>query len=233
MRLLARSALLLTLAPAWAAAPSRAERPAWTAAVTVASDYYFRGVSQTLTEPALQADLAVEHASGWFGSLFASTVGFPDDPYEDPGTYELAANVGFGRALGRGWTAVGSAAHYAYPNAENDHDYFELGVGLDYRGVAASFGWTEDALGYAGSGRVWELVGTRALPWRLGLEAGVGLYELPDLDDEYAFWHVAVTRSLGRVAADLGYYGSDGDGRRLFGERADPRLIVGLSYRVR
>jgi uncharacterized protein (TIGR02001 family) len=232
MRLLARSALLLTLAPAWAAAPSRAAEPEWTVAVTAASDYYFRGVSQTLNEPALQADLAVEHASGWFGSLFASTVSFPEDPYEDLGTYELAARVGYGHALGRGWTAVGSAARYAYPNAQQDHDYFELGVGLNYRGVAASFGWAEDALGYAGPGRIWELVGTRSLPWRLGLSAGVGVYELPDLDDGYAFWHVALTRPLGRFAADLGYYGSDGDGRRLYGERADPRVVVGLSYRV-
>jgi uncharacterized protein (TIGR02001 family) len=233
MRLLARSALLFALAPAWAAAPSRAAEPEWTAAVTVASDYYFRGVSQTLTEPALQADLAVEHASGWFGSLFASTVGFPERRYEDLGTFELAAQVGYGHALGRGWTAVGTAAHYAYPNAEIGHDYFEIGVGLNYRGVAASVGWAEDALGYAGSGRVWEVVASRSLPWSLGLNAGVGLYELPDFDDEYAFWHVALTRPMGRFAADVGYYGSDSNGRRLFGERADPRLIVGLSYRVR
>lgn len=233
MRLLARSALLFALAPGWAAAPSQAAELEWTAAVTATSDYYFRGVSQTVNEPALQADLAVEHASGWFGSLFASTVGFPEQPYGNLGTFELAAQVGYGHALGRGWTAVGTAAYYAYPNAEIGHDYLELGVGLNYRGATASFGWAEDALGYAGSGRIWELVGSRSLPWRLGLNAGVGLYELPDFDDEYAFWHVALTRPLGRFAADLGYYGSDSDGRRLFGPRADPRLVVGFSYRVR
>ncbi len=112
-----------------AAAPSSAAEPEWTAAVTAASDYYFRGVSQTLNEPALQADLAVEHASGWFGSLFASTVSFPERPYENLGTIEIAAQVGYGHSLGRGWTAVGTAAHYAYPDAEIGHDYLELGVG--------------------------------------------------------------------------------------------------------
>ena len=65
----------------------------------------------------------------------------------------------------------------------------------------------EDEVGYAGSGRIWEVVASRSLPWSPGLNAGVGLYELPDFDDEYAFWHVALTRPMGRFAADVGDHG--------------------------
>ena len=92
-----------------------------------------RGVSQTVTEPALQADLAVEHASGWFGRLLRRRWPLPSSRTRTSAPSELAAQVGYGHALGRGWTAVGTAGRYAYPNAETGHDYLELGVGLNYR----------------------------------------------------------------------------------------------------
>ena len=233
MRLLARSALLFALAPAWAAAPSRAAEPEWTAAVTAASDYYFRGVSQTVTEPALQADLAVEHASGWFGSLFASTVGFPEQPYEDLGTFESPRRWATGTRSGAAGRRSGPPPATRTPTPRPATITWRSASGSPTAASLRASGGprTRSATpAPAGSGRSSR---SRSLPWSLGLNAGVGLYELPDFDDEYAFWHVALMRPMGRFAADVGYYGSDSDGRRLFGERADPRLVVGVSYRVR
>jgi uncharacterized protein (TIGR02001 family) len=227
------SCLVLALGWLGAAAPSRGAELEVSAAVTAASDYYFRGVSQSVDGPALQATLAVEHSSGWFGGLFASTVNFPKGRYADRRTHELDAHLGYGRELGHGWAGVVSAARYVYPGDDRRYDYNELGLGLEYRGVTASVGYTDDALGYGGSGRVWELVGSRPLPGRLVLNAGVGWYELTSLGDHYGFWHVALERPLGRFAADLGYYGSDGSGRRLFGARADGRLVLGVSCGLR
>jgi uncharacterized protein (TIGR02001 family) len=210
------------------AEPSRAADLEVSATATAASDYYLRGVSQTGNSPTLQATLGVEHPSGWFGGVFASGVDFPDGR-----TLELDAHLGYGRELGRGWAAVASATRYAYRNDDRRYDYSELGLGFEYRGVTASVGFTDQALGYGGTGRVWELVGSRRLPGRLALNAGVGWYELGGLDDQYAFWHVALGRSLGRFAADLGYYGSDSAGQRRFGERAAGRLVLGISYGLR
>ena len=227
----APSCLVIALGWWGLAEPSRSAELELTAAVTVASDYFFRGVSQTRNKPALQANVGVEHPSGLFGGVLASTVDFPAGQYPDDRRLELGAHVGYGREVGRGWVAIARAARYAYPDDNASYNYDELGVGLAYRGVTASVGYTSDALGYAGSGRVWEVVGSRPLPRRLILNAGLGWYELRD--DDYAFWHLAFRRPFGRFAADLGYYGSDATGRRVFGERADGRLVLGVSYGLR
>lgn len=232
-RATAPSCLVIALGWLGATEPCRAAELEITAAVTVASDYFFRGVSQTRNEAAVQADLGIEHPSGWFGGVFVSTVNFPNVQYVDDRNLELDAHLGYGRELGRGWAAIARAARYAYANADRDHDYNELGLGLQYRGLTASVGYTGEALGYGGSGRIWELVGNRPLAGRLALNAGVGWYELTQLDDDYAFWHLGVQRPVGRFVADLGYYGSDAAGRRLFGERAEGRLVLGLSYALR
>ena len=232
-RVTAPPCLLIVLASLAGAEPARAADLEVTATVAVASDYYFRGVSQTRNELALQADLGIEHASGWFGGLFASSVDFPQEQYADDRDLELDAHLGYGRELGRGWTALATAARYTYPNAEGIDGYGEIGLGVEYQGITASVGYTDQALGYAGSARVWELVGSRHLPRRLSVNAGVGWYELTHLDDHYGFWHLAVARPMGRFVADLGYYGSDAAGRRLFGERADGRLVLGVAYSLR
>jgi hypothetical protein len=105
----------LAIALGWlgAAEPSRAADLEVSAAVTVASDYFFRGISQTCNQPALQATVGVEHPSGWFGGVFASNVDFPEGPYSDQRNVELDAHLGYGRELGAGWAAVARAARYA------------------------------------------------------------------------------------------------------------------------
>ena len=227
------SSLVIALGWLGVAEPSRAADLEVSATATAATDYFYRGVSQTRNEPALQGAFGVEHPSGFFAGVFASGVEFPQGPYGDHRSVELDGHLGYGRELGRGWAAVASATRYTYPNDDSHYDYSELDLGLEYRGVTASVGFIDEALGYGGSGRVWELVGSRRLPRRLVLNAGAGWYELQHLDDQYAFWHVALGRSLGRFAATLGYYGSDGAGQRRFAARADGRLVLGISYGLR
>ncbi len=46
------------------------------ASLTAATDYMFRGISQTSNRPAAQGTVAVEHTNGFFCGLFASTIDF-------------------------------------------------------------------------------------------------------------------------------------------------------------
>src|SRR5690606_15187789 len=87
-------ALSIALAPGQALAQSGGE-PAWSVggSVTAATDYVWRGVSQTNEDPALMLDLYAGHESGWYAGASAANVDF-DDP-EDGMDYELAPYVGW------------------------------------------------------------------------------------------------------------------------------------------
>src|SRR6185503_14766704 len=100
--------LLIALGWLGGAEPSRAADLEVSTTATAASDYFYRGVSQTRNEPALQATFSVEHPSGFFAGLFASGVEFPEGPYGDHRSVELDGHLGYGRELGRGWAAVAS-----------------------------------------------------------------------------------------------------------------------------
>jgi uncharacterized protein (TIGR02001 family) len=217
------------------APPLRAAGIEVTATVAAATDYYFRGVSQTHNEPAVQATVAVEHASGWFGGVFASTVDLSRGPYDyqQHRDVELDADLGYGHEIGHEWLAIARAVHYGYLDQDSRYDSSEIGVGLERRGFAASVSRTDQALGYGGRATVLELVDRRPLPASLALSTGLGWYELQGLHAHCAFWHLALQRTFGKVAADLGYYGSDANGRRLFGDRARGRLVLGLAWHLR
>ena len=94
-------AVSLAFAPAQALAQSGAE-PAWSVggSVTGASDYVWRGVSQTSEDPALLLDLYAEHESGWYVGASAANVDF-DDP-DDGMDWELEPYVGWSGDLGAG-----------------------------------------------------------------------------------------------------------------------------------
>ncbi|NLW06331.1 MAG: hypothetical protein GX029_14105, partial [Pseudomonadaceae bacterium] len=82
-------AAVLSAAALPALAQDAGAEPAWSfgGEVVAASDYVWRGVSQTMEDPALQLEAYVEHESGFYVGGFASNVDFgdPDDGID----YEL------------------------------------------------------------------------------------------------------------------------------------------------
>ena len=80
---------------------------------TVVSDYRFRGISQTDKNFAVQGSLTVSHASGFYASVWGSSV----DGYVTASTQsnqEIDLIVGFKKTLGSATIDVG-ALYYVYP----------------------------------------------------------------------------------------------------------------------
>jgi len=110
----------------------------WHGYVTVASDYVFRGVSQSDEQPSLQGGLDYSHPSGFFAGLFAAGIDYPETTFRaDPGTIEVDAYVGYTRPAGRDFSWNVAFYHYEFPDSEAlDKNYQELGFDLYYRDVA-------------------------------------------------------------------------------------------------
>ena len=122
------------------------------------ADYYWRGYSQTDGEPAAQAEIGYEHASGFYAGIWGSNIHFPQEYVNDfdEWTYaeensnlELDFWVGFWKEFGDVELDL-MAIYYYYPGSadaglvadpeiddwvrgEAEADMFELHIGLAYR----------------------------------------------------------------------------------------------------
>ena len=83
---------------------------------SVVSDYRFRGISRSDGDPAVQASLHGEHASGLNAGLWASTLG-GDSPYGDA---EINFYAGWGREIGSGTRLSGGLIYYLFQGERDD-----------------------------------------------------------------------------------------------------------------
>ncbi|MEM7585709.1 MAG: TorF family putative porin [Acidobacteriota bacterium] len=210
----------------------------FTAEVVVVSDYVLRGFSRSTSESAVQLGLAYRLPSGFVAGGWASTVRFESNAgVPDEREVELQGYLGFGRSLGRGWSASALFVRYEFPDAGGvDNGYHEFSTSLYFRELAAvTVSYTPQYLGGAASGVFVELSGRYPLASGFDLSAGLGHSELDfgaTNTDTYTYGHVAVGRSLGRVNMSLGYYFSNAQAYPRWGQVADDNWAFVISTRL-
>jgi uncharacterized protein (TIGR02001 family) len=101
---------------------------------TVASDYDFRGITQSGLDPALQGSIDYAHDSGWYIGAWGSNIDFGIDEaatgLKDP-SVEVDLYTGFTRQLDTGVNYDLGGVFYTYPK-ESDFNYLEVYAGLGY-----------------------------------------------------------------------------------------------------
>ena len=166
------------------AGPAQAQEVEVSGNVSIANDYAFRGISQTLEEPALQGGLDVGFPMGFYAGVWGSSVNFGEDLGIGPrAQLELDGYAGCAPTVGPIALDLGGI-YYGYPGAadERNYDFVELygsagaeagpvSVGLSgayspdffagsgtgfFGGAEASFGIPDTPVGLNGSfGRQW------------------------------------------------------------------------------
>jgi uncharacterized protein (TIGR02001 family) len=134
-------------APSAAAAPAPAPTSDFTitGAVDVASQYRFRGISQSDNRPVIQGTFTIAHKSGFYVSTWGSSAS-ANNAVNLGGT-EIDVYGGYTHALGKsGVTIDGGLYGYLYPGSQKavgvSESYFEI-----YGDVAKSFGPVSTKLG--------------------------------------------------------------------------------------
>lgn len=89
---------------------------------TLASDYDFRGITQTAQDPAIQGSVDFASESGWYIGAWGSNVDFGDDADVD---LEVDVYTGFSGSSEAGLGYDVGLIYYAYPD-DNDFDYIEI-----------------------------------------------------------------------------------------------------------
>ncbi len=121
----------------------------WSTTITAASDYTFNGVTQTDTDPAIQASLDYAFDSGVYAGAWASNVDFGDDT-----DFELDAYLGKYVQLTDTVSADYGIAYYTYQGNNSDGNYAEAYTKFGY---ASEYGQTELNFWYS-----WDYFGTGA-----------------------------------------------------------------------
>jgi uncharacterized protein (TIGR02001 family) len=227
--------LLLQIA---ATLPSLAQTADWGGSVAVATDYVYRGISQTRGQPAIQAGLQGTTAGGWSGSIWGSTVDFTSGAGD---SYEINLQLARTWALNADWTARLGLTHYMYPTGTSlDYDYDELTGSLSYQGrITASVSWSPNSSrwGYGHyvedrEALAYELTMLQPLGMYWSVYAGAGYYDLDDLfGTGYVYWNAGVAFTWAKVQVDLMHVGSEDTARELFGyEVIGDRWTAALSW---
>jgi len=236
----------LVLAAALAAASGLAHAQ-WSSTVTLVSDYEFRGVSLTETDPALQASLDYEFTNGIAIGTWASNLDY-GDAYD--GNFEIDFYASYTREISdsAAWSAGITA--YTYPDssaraatATQDarlaiEPYLEGYVDFTMGSFHAAQWYTNDYSGLGAGAQYTELNFTQELPRSFGLAAHVG-YSWGDYWEdasqgggELFDYSLAATYEAGHFTLGAKFTGTDASGDRKITSGAftnDARFLISIA----
>lgn len=183
----------------------------------VASDYIFRGVSQT---DGPQVFGGVDIANGaLYGGAWMSNVDFGDDT-----DAELDLYVGVKPELGPVTLDI-AAIYYAYigDSSASDYEYAEFKVAgsapIGPVTLGTAWYYSPEFFGNTGEALYYELNGSYAINDKWSVGAAVGKQEI-ELATDYTTWNVGVGWApLDKLALDLRYHDSDLDCPTYCGEK--------------
>jgi len=180
--------------------------------VALVTDYYFRGISQTDNDGAIQGGFDWSHDSGFYVGVWGSNVSFGDTHLEFDTYAGYTSEIGdFGYDLG--------VIKYNYNDTSMHDDPIEWTANVSYSyfsaGYAYSPSWfgSHDSSNYVHAGFDYD-----ELPMGLALSASVGssfgdAYDKKngdgDNDFEYIDYKIGVSKDIVGVTFDLSYVGND------------------------
>lgn len=233
--------LVAAASAAWAftgAAPAAADSPRVTGEVTAATDFLVRGISQTMSGPALQACVAVEDDSGLSGYLWGSNVDFVDDGDPDDGArVEFDFAVGYEHALSESLSASLTRVQYFFPGVARElgYDYGEwIGTLTFDDRHRLVLGYSADSFGVGETGTYVALSTGLDLPAGMSFQTTVGYVDLRRVFGEaYAHATLALSGSFEPFMWQLSYHHTDMSASEMFYRSVvEPRAVLGVSVSV-
>ena len=201
--------------------------------VALATDYMFRGVSQTDNQMALQGGFDFSHDSGFYAGTWASNVApsFFEGPTDPQIEWDLYAGFsGEIDDLGYDFGVI----RYGYPSA-SDADTTEIYGSLSYSYFTAGLAYSDELnfVGVAESAWYFNLgaefeMDSVTLAGSVGLSDG-DAYSSTNLGTSYVDYSLGISTEVAGVGLDLSYIGTNDDGETIFGDVASDRVVFTVS----
>lgn len=237
--------LKIVIATTLATATSLAQA-GFSSTTTLASDYVFRGISNTDEDPTIQGSLDYEHDSGFYGGIWASNVkfrenaGVPAANTVDEASIEIDYYAGFASEFEAGISWDVGALYYSYPGAESslDYDYWEamgaLGYAFEDAALAPEIGievyHSPEYFGKTGDATYVAVMLGLSLPADFSLGFSVGKQKFHDDSTlDYSDWKVGIGKSLGGFDLELAYTDTDLNKVDCGGDICEGRAVLSIS----
>jgi uncharacterized protein (TIGR02001 family) len=210
-----------------AAAAAAAPTPDWTfpGSVDIASDYIFRGLTQTNKRPALQAGIEIDHASGFYVGAWGSNISWLSDltklGFGDvSSSLELDGYLGYRLKFADAWGLdFGLYTYYYpgdYPSGFTSPNTTEVYVALSYAIASLKYSHTLTNLfgiadtknsGYLDLSANWEFTPTWVLNGHVGHQDVNGFSTA-----SYTDWKFGITKNFdGNWSLALAYFDTNAD----------------------
>lgn len=237
------SAMGAMLVSAGIAGAQEASTPAewFSTNVSVTSDYAFRGISQTLEEPALQGGMDLEHPSGLYLGTWGSSVNFGEDLIGGPrAQLELDAYGGYRLSIPEVVDLEVGAIYYMYPGAHGgrNYDFLELGLGASRAAgpveTGLSLSYSPDYFGASGPGLYYG--GSLGVPIGLVTLGGSVGHQAIDENDvfgtpDYTDYTLSASVTVLGFGLTAAYTDTDLQAAECFGgsDLCDARMVLSVS----
>lgn len=172
--------------------------------VAIATDYIWRGISQTGNDPAIQGGFDYAHSSGLYAGTWASNVDFGAG---DNSHIEVDIYGGFANEFNGIRYDVG-IIHYDYPS-ESRNNFEEIYFGMGYSIFSAKISHTSDNFAESDDATYYEAGADIALPKNLNLSLHAAHYDLDAGSKDYNDWKVALSTELKGFGFELAYTDTD------------------------
>ncbi len=181
-----------------------------TANVAMTTDYVWRGMTQTDSDPALQGGFDYSHVSGFYAGTWASNVDFGT-------TADLEVDVygGYATELDSGLGIDVGALRYMYPDSPDTANWNEVYANASFMGLSAGIAFSDDVYGSDKDGTYYSLGYDYSLPKDVGLSASVGYYDIDMASSDSVDWKLAVSREYDGVGVELAYFDINHDDNTL------------------
>ena len=208
--------------------------------LTYASDYMFRGVSNSNEGPQVQGDMNWSHDSGFYLGLWTTNTNYGGNG----NSMELDPYIGFASSIGDTGISydVGYFA-YSYPRSDQDFDFAEFyAIGTWTSGdlsISPSVWYAQDYFGpdFLGeaSSVAYDLTISHALPWTMEVSARVGeqaFHGDGSISEgvDYLYYDAGITKTAGDFSLGLRWHDTE-DAFALIGDEdlIDGRVVFNIT----
>lgn len=225
-----KSVSVLAAISALAIAPS-VQAVDFSGSAAITSDYVFRGISQTQGDAAPQLGVKAALESGFYGSLWASTVDYGEALGTDA---EVDLVAGWNRTFAERWNLDVNLTRFTYPGTRKptNLDYNEVitTLTLDQRWWAM-LGWSENALASGERGVYVEVGAKWPVTDAFRFETVAAHYDLDDAyGDSYSRAQLSAVYTIGSVDLRASGHWTSDSAKRIFPGVAGSRFEAAVTW---